>query len=209
MNNFFVITVRNIRESVPKAIAYYFIRELKNIRSFILFEIVQIKGFDEMVNEDPEIAKKRKYYIDIMSTLKKSEKVMLQDDDIKKIIKYNKDDYHKKLNQKVEGQFQNINKRMSKRAQIVQNNAPEQQIPMKSNNSNDQQHGNSGSSDNNKNNNSQTMTKQNTNTNTNNNASNLFPSTDKQINNNTSNHNNTNNTNNNTSGGELKEWTKE
>lgn len=81
MNYFFQVSVRNIRESVPKALGFHFIKPLKNLRSHILFEIVRISQFDELLSEDPEISRKRKYFISLLSILKKSEKVMITDEE--------------------------------------------------------------------------------------------------------------------------------
>ena len=61
--------------------AFNFIREIKNIRSFLLLQIIQIKELDSFLAEDPIIASKRKYYYDILKVLEKSEKLMLSDEE--------------------------------------------------------------------------------------------------------------------------------
>lgn len=77
---YFEITIRNLRESIPKAMAHFYIRNMKNLRSFLLLQLVNMQD-DDLLAEDPIIASKRKYHYDILKLLEKSEKLMLADDE--------------------------------------------------------------------------------------------------------------------------------
>lgn len=61
--------------------AYYFILNLKNIRSHILFQIAQTQDLESYLNEDPMVVSKRKYHYDILKILEKSEKLMTSDEE--------------------------------------------------------------------------------------------------------------------------------
>lgn len=77
---YYGLTIRNLRESIPKAMAFNFIREMKNLRAHLLLQLVSM-GSENLLQEDPMIADKRKYYTDILKILEKSEKMMLADDE--------------------------------------------------------------------------------------------------------------------------------
>lgn len=78
---YYKLVIRNLRESVPKSMAYYFILNLKNIRSHILFQIAQTQDLESYLNEDPMVVSKRKYHYDILKILEKSEKLMTSDEE--------------------------------------------------------------------------------------------------------------------------------
>lgn len=77
---YFQLILRNLRESIPKAMAFYFIKELRNVRSHLLLKFMQMET-DNLVEEDPEVSKKRKFYSDMLKVLEKSEKLMLSDEE--------------------------------------------------------------------------------------------------------------------------------
>jgi len=77
---YYDLTLRNLRESIPKAIAHFYIKNMRNLRSFLLLELVNMQQ-DDLLAEDPLVANKRKYHYDIMKMLEKSEKLMLADDE--------------------------------------------------------------------------------------------------------------------------------
>lgn len=78
---YYTLTIRNLRESIPKSMAFNFINELKNIRGFILMKIVQESQDTDMLAEDPSITSKRKHHKDILKILEQSEKIMLGDEE--------------------------------------------------------------------------------------------------------------------------------
>jgi hypothetical protein len=61
--------------------AYYFINDLKNIRSHLLMQIAQTTDLESYLNEDPVVVSKRKYYYDMLKVLQNSEKLMINDEE--------------------------------------------------------------------------------------------------------------------------------
>lgn len=61
--------------------AYYFINDLKNIRSHLLMQIAQIADLESYLNEDPVVVSKRKYHYDVLKILQNSEKLMISDEE--------------------------------------------------------------------------------------------------------------------------------
>ena len=81
MNHFYSIMVRILREFVPKTIGEIYIKPFKqSLRFYLLTEINKNDG-NNYLEEDPEVARKRNYYINLMKILKNSEKVMLGDEE--------------------------------------------------------------------------------------------------------------------------------
>jgi hypothetical protein len=81
MNHFYSIIVRNLREFIPKTLGQIYIKPFKqNLRFYLLCEIN--RNIDSnYLEEDPEVARKRNHYINLMKILKNSEKVMLSDEE--------------------------------------------------------------------------------------------------------------------------------
>jgi hypothetical protein len=74
--------VRNLREAVPKITGYYFINTLKqNLRFYILTEISKEFSYEDYLEEDPEVAKNRNYFINLMKVYKNCEKVLQYDEE--------------------------------------------------------------------------------------------------------------------------------
>ncbi len=74
--------MRNLREYIPKTIGHTYIKSFKEkIRFYLLSEINKNMSSEDYLAEDPEIAKKRNYYINLMKILKNSEKVMNSDEE--------------------------------------------------------------------------------------------------------------------------------
>ena len=84
---YFDLTLRNLRESIPKAMAYNYIREFKNLRPHLLVQLVTLSN-ENLLQEDPLIANKRKYHYDILKILEKSEKLMLADEEYVLLLNY-------------------------------------------------------------------------------------------------------------------------
>jgi hypothetical protein len=74
--------VRNLREYIPKTIGQYYIKSIKeSLRFYLLTEINKHIYSENFLQEDPEVARKRDYYINLYKILKNSEKVMLGDEE--------------------------------------------------------------------------------------------------------------------------------
>ncbi len=74
--------VRSLREVIPKSTGYFFINSLKqSTRFYLLNEINKDLGTEDFLQEDPEIAKTRNFYLGLMKVLKASEKTMLYDEE--------------------------------------------------------------------------------------------------------------------------------
>lgn len=58
---YYTLTIRNLRESIPKSMAFNFINELRNIRGHILMKIVQQSQEEDMLAEDPAISSKESF----------------------------------------------------------------------------------------------------------------------------------------------------
>ena len=82
INYFFSIMIRNLRESVPKVTGFYFIRSLKNdVRFYLLNEVSKEFSYENFLEEDPEVARTRNFYIDLMKVLKNCDKIVLYDEE--------------------------------------------------------------------------------------------------------------------------------
>ena len=81
VDHYYGLTIRNLRESVPKSVAFNFIHKLRSIRGHVLIEIGQCQDLESFLDEDPMIVSKRKYHHDILKILEKSEKIMSTDDE--------------------------------------------------------------------------------------------------------------------------------
>ena len=81
IDHYYTLTIRNLRESVPKSMAFNFVNKLKSIRGHVLIEIGQCKDIESFLDEDPMIVSKRKYHYDILKILEKSEKIMSSDEE--------------------------------------------------------------------------------------------------------------------------------
>lgn len=74
--------VRNLREAIPKITGHYYINGLKsNLRFYLLTEITKEMSYENYLEEDPEVAKNRNYYINLMKVLKNSDKILQQDEE--------------------------------------------------------------------------------------------------------------------------------
>jgi hypothetical protein len=81
MNHFYSLMVRNLREFIPKTIGEIFIKPFKRDLRFYLLTEINRNVHESYLDEDPEVAKKRNYYINLMKILKNSEKVILGDEE--------------------------------------------------------------------------------------------------------------------------------
>jgi hypothetical protein len=71
-----------LREYVPKAIGQYYIGPVKqSLRFYLLTEINKHIYGDNVLEEDPEVKRRREYYLNLYKILKNSEKVMLADEE--------------------------------------------------------------------------------------------------------------------------------
>ena len=80
--------IRNLREYIPKSTVNVFIKSLKtNMIFFLLQYLSKNPEFVQELEEDPEVAQKRVYYINAQKKLKKINKMCGYDDQITKIVK--------------------------------------------------------------------------------------------------------------------------
>ena len=80
--------IRNLREYIPKSTANFFIKSLKtNMKFYLLQYLSKNPEFSQELEEDPEVAQKRVYYIDANKKLKRINKMCGYDDQITKIVK--------------------------------------------------------------------------------------------------------------------------
>ena len=92
------LIVRNLRESFPKATGHFFIKNLKTgLRFFLLQYINKNPQITQNLEEDPEMANKRKYLVESTKKMKKIEKNISYDDKLVKIIKEGKSNLDKIL----------------------------------------------------------------------------------------------------------------
>ncbi len=74
--------IRNLREEIPKVTGYYFINSLKqNLRFFLLTELTREMAYEDYLEEDPEVAKRRDYYLNLMKVYKNCEKILQYDEE--------------------------------------------------------------------------------------------------------------------------------
>ena len=82
INYFYSLMITNLRENIPKTTGYYYIRTLKqDARFFLLNTLTKEFMYENYLEEDPEVATKRNYFIDLMKVLKNSEKILQYDDE--------------------------------------------------------------------------------------------------------------------------------
>ena len=80
--------IRNLREYIPKATGYFFVKSLKtNLRFYLLQYISKNQEFSQNLEEDQDMANKREYYSESVKKLKKISKNISYDDQLTKIIK--------------------------------------------------------------------------------------------------------------------------
>ena len=80
--------IRNLREYIPKSTRNFFIKSLKsNMRFYLLQYISKNPEFCQELEEDQEVAQKRKYYIEAQKKLKRIHKLIDGDVKITEIIK--------------------------------------------------------------------------------------------------------------------------
>ena len=79
--------IRNLREYIPKSTRNFFIKSLKsNMRFYLLQYLSKNPEFSQELEEDQEVAQKRKYYIEAQKKLKRINK-LIDGDNIYKVYK--------------------------------------------------------------------------------------------------------------------------
>jgi len=83
--------VRNLRESIPKTTGFFYINSIKeSLRFYLLNELTKEFSYGEVnyLEEDPEVANKRNYYLSIMKVLKNCEKIIQYDEEYNNFLIY-------------------------------------------------------------------------------------------------------------------------
>ncbi len=82
INYFYSLMIRNLRESIPKATGYYFINTLKqSLRFHLMKDITTEFSNENFLEEDPEVANRRNFYLNLMKVLKNCEKMLQYDEE--------------------------------------------------------------------------------------------------------------------------------
>jgi hypothetical protein len=80
--------IRNLREYIPKATGNFFIKSLKtNMNFYLLQYISKTPEMCDDLEEDPDVAQKRTYYIEAQKKLKKITKAVGLDEQLSKYFK--------------------------------------------------------------------------------------------------------------------------
>lgn len=79
---FYSIIVRNLREYIPKSTGHFYIKSIKeNVRFYLLSEMTEDENFEDYLQENPEVSKRRNFYLNLMKVMKNCEKQMLHDEE--------------------------------------------------------------------------------------------------------------------------------
>ena len=117
--------IRNLREYIPKATGYFFVKSLKtNLRFYLLQYISKNQEFSQNLEEDQDMANKREYYSECVKKLKKISKNISYDDQLTKIIK---GDNMKNINTILESQGIARNKSSENLEKLSSNNTTSNQ----------------------------------------------------------------------------------
>merc|ERR1719158_1744024 len=80
LDAYFAITVRNIRDTVPKAIGFYLVRSVQDKLQFELLNVMNKKDrLDELLGEPPHIREERKTLSSQLRVLETANGVLTRD----------------------------------------------------------------------------------------------------------------------------------
>lgn len=80
---YYEIVLRNVRDSIPKAIGFFMVKKSQDVLQFELYNQVNSnKQLAAALGEPARITERRKALTDVLSTLKNSVKVLQRDPDI-------------------------------------------------------------------------------------------------------------------------------
>lgn len=83
IDHYFSIILRNVRDSIPKAIGYFLVKKSQDVLQFELYNQVNSnKQFAQALGEPARITERRKALTEVLGTLKNALKVLQRDPDI-------------------------------------------------------------------------------------------------------------------------------
>merc|ERR1712127_941710 len=83
IDDYFYLVLRNVRDSIPKAIGFFLVRKSQDSLQFELYNQVNSnKSLSSTLGEPARITERRKALTDVLNTLKNSLKVLQRDPDI-------------------------------------------------------------------------------------------------------------------------------
>ena len=83
IDSYFSIVLRNVKDSIPKAIGYFLVRKSQDSLQFELYnQVNQNQSLSSSLGEPKNITERRKALAGILGTLKNSLKVLQRDPDI-------------------------------------------------------------------------------------------------------------------------------
>jgi len=83
IDDYFELVLRNVKDSIPKTIGYFLVRQSQDILQFELYNQVNTnKSLSSTLGEPANITERRKALQAVLGTLKNSLKVLQRDPDI-------------------------------------------------------------------------------------------------------------------------------
>lgn len=80
IDHYFTIILRNVRDSIPKAVGFFLVKKSQDVLQFELYNQVNSnKQFAQALGEPARITERRKALTEVLNTLKNSLKVLQRD----------------------------------------------------------------------------------------------------------------------------------
>ena len=90
---YFKLIVRNLRDSVPKIIGKYLVKELEeNMQIKLYNKLYNAKEMTDLLNEPESIAERRKELNDMIKVMKNAQKIIRRDPDLMSVMQINTND---------------------------------------------------------------------------------------------------------------------
>ncbi|EEA07619.1 dynamin family protein [Cryptosporidium muris RN66] len=138
LDSYFAIVVRNIRDSVPKIIGHFLVRQIMDKLQFELYnEFNKAECLSDLLSEPSHVVEERKALLNQLNTLKKASQVLQRDPNIVALNSADFDDqYDNDLQQFQNNVAQRMNSQQGVRQQLNTQNTPNtvNQRPMLSQN---------------------------------------------------------------------------
>ena len=121
---YFKLIVRNLRDSIPKIIGNYLVKEIEeNMQVKLYNKLYNAKELTDLLNEPENIAERRKELNDIIKVMKNAQKIIRRDPDLMNVMQISINDSdissHSTHNKKSDESKKNIEKKESKLIQPV------------------------------------------------------------------------------------------